>query len=149
FVFARRPHFRCDKLTILMRTLDFRKLHGSGCFVIPNPWDIGSARYLEHLGFRALATSSSGFAFSRGLCDGALPLVVMLQHFRVMVGAVDVPVNADFGSGYAIDPAGVGANVKLCIETGVSGLSIEDSTGNPAEPLYELPLALERLKAAR
>jgi len=132
-----------------MEKLDFRKLHGSGCFVIPNPWDVGSARYLQHLGFRALATSSGGFAFSRGLSDGAVPRDLMLQHIREIVSAVDVPVNADFESGYAIDPAGVAANVKLCIETGVSGLSIEDSTGNTAEPLYELPRALERLKAAR
>jgi 2-methylisocitrate lyase-like PEP mutase family enzyme len=132
-----------------MAKLDFRALHGSGCFVIPNPWDVGSARYLQHLGFRALATSSGGFAFSRALSDGAVPRDLMLQHIREIVSAVDVPVNADFESGYASDPAGVGANVKLCIETGVSGLSIEDSTGHPAAPLYELPLALERLKAAR
>jgi len=132
-----------------MRKLDFRALHGSGCFVIPNPWDVGSARYLQHLGFRALATSSGGFAFSRALSDGAVPRDLMLQHIREIVSAVDVPVNADFESGYAVETAGVAANVKLCVETGVSGLSIEDSTGNPAEPLYELPLALERLKAAR
>jgi 2-methylisocitrate lyase-like PEP mutase family enzyme len=132
-----------------MGRLEFRKLHESGCFVIPNPWDAGSARYLQNLGFRALATSSSAFAFSRGFSDGAIPRDMMLQHIRDIVSAVDVPVNADFESGHASDAADIEANVRLCIETGVSGLSIEDRTRDPAKPLYELPLALERLTAAR
>jgi 2-methylisocitrate lyase-like PEP mutase family enzyme len=127
----------------------FRKLHESGCFVIPNPWDAGSARYLQRLGFRALATTSGGFAFSRGLSDGAVPVDSMLRNIAEIVSAADLPVNADFESGYSPDPAGVAANVKLCIDTGVSGLSIEDSTGNTAHPLYEIPAAIERLQAAR
>jgi 2-methylisocitrate lyase-like PEP mutase family enzyme len=127
----------------------FRKLHDSRCFVIPNPWDTGSARYLQHLGFRALATTSGGFAFSRGLSDGTVPRDSILNNIAEIVSASDLPVNADFESGYAEDPAGVAASVKLCIDTGVSGLSIEDSTGNPTRPLYEIPVAIERLQAAR
>lgn len=127
----------------------FRKLHDSGCFVIPNPWDIGSARYLQHLGFRALATTSAGFAFSRGRADGAVDRSAVLAHIAEIVGSVDLPINADFEAGLATDPAGVAENVRLCIETGVSGLSIEDSTGNPGQPLYELPMAMARLRAAR
>jgi 2-methylisocitrate lyase-like PEP mutase family enzyme len=127
----------------------FRKLHESGCFVIPNPWDAGSARYLQHLGFQALATTSAGFAFSCGLPDGAVPRDRMLGNIGEIVGATDVPVNADFESGYADDPEGVAANVRLCIETGVAGFSIEDSTGDRIKPLYELTLAIERIKAAR
>jgi 2-methylisocitrate lyase-like PEP mutase family enzyme len=127
----------------------FRKLHESGCFVIPNPWDAGSARYLRHLGFQALATTSAGFAFSRGLPDAAVPRDSMLQNIAEIAGAVDLPVNADFESGYAHEPAGVAANVRLCIDTGVAGLSIEDNTQDQAKPLYELPLAVERIKAAR
>jgi len=131
------------------RRAAFRKLHESGCFVIPNPWDIGTARYLRHLGFRALATSSAGFAFSRGLPDAAVPCDAMLNHIAELVASVDLPVNADFESGYAQDPAGVARNVARCVETGVAGLSIEDSTGDRAKPLYDLPVAVERLKAAR
>ncbi len=127
----------------------FRKLHESGCFVIPNPWDIGSARYLRSLGFPALATTSAGIAFSRGLADTAVPSEDMLRHIREIVAAVDLPVSADFESGYASDPEGVGMNVRRCIETGVAGLSIEDSTGQRSNPLYELPRAVERIKAAR
>ena len=127
----------------------FRKLHESGCFVIPNPWDPGSARYLRHLGFQALATTSAGFAFSRGLPDSAVPRDSILGNIADIVAAVDLPVNADFESGYAHEPEGVAANVRLCVETGVAGLSIEDSTGNRMNPLYELPLAVERIRAAR
>jgi 2-methylisocitrate lyase-like PEP mutase family enzyme len=127
----------------------FRELHQTGCFVIPNPWDIGSARYLRHLGFPALATTSSGFAFSRGLPDGGPSRDVALAHFAEIAAAVDLPVNADFQSGYAPDAEGVAENVRLCAATGVAGLSIEDSTGDPAHPLYDLPVALERLRAAR
>ena len=127
----------------------FRKLHESGCFVIPNPWDPGSARYLRHLGFQALATTSAGFAFSRGLPDSAVPRDSILGNIAEIVAAVDLPVNADFESGYAHEPEGVAANVRLCVETGVAGLSIEDSTRNRMSPLYELPLAVERIRAAR
>jgi 2-methylisocitrate lyase-like PEP mutase family enzyme len=129
----------------------FRKLHERGCFVIPNPWDPGSARYLRYLGFQALATTSAGFAFSRGLpdTDRAVPRDSMLGHIADVVAAVDLPVNADFGSGYAREPEAVAQNVRLCLETGVAGLSIEDATGDRLSPLYELPLAIERIKAAR
>src|SRR6266446_3804010 len=128
------------------RRTAFRKLHESGCFVIPNPWDIGTARYLSGLGFKALATTSSGFAFSRGLpdTDWAVSRDMALAHFAEIVAAVTLPVNADFESGYAHDPEGVAENVRLCVETGVAGLSIEDSTGDPRSPLYDLPLAVER-----
>ena len=129
----------------------FRSLHASGCFVIPNPWDRGSARYLQHLGFQALATTSGGYAFSRGLPDGesAVPRDGLLENIAEIAAAVDVPVNADFQSGYALEPEGVAHNVRLCVGTGVAGLSIEDATGDPSSPLYELPVAVERLKAAR
>jgi 2-methylisocitrate lyase-like PEP mutase family enzyme len=131
------------------RRARFRQLHESGCFVIPNPWDRGTARYLAHLGFPALATTSAGLAFSRGLPDAAVPLEVVLQHIAEMVAAVELPVNADFESGYALEPEGVAGNVRLCVETGVAGLSIEDSTGDRAHPLYDLPMAVERIHAAR
>jgi 2-methylisocitrate lyase-like PEP mutase family enzyme len=129
----------------------FRKLHESGCFVIPNPWDPGSARYLRHLGFKALATTSAGFAFSRGLPDAnwAIPRDSAIAHIGDIVAAVDLPVNADFESGYAHDPEGVARNVRVCLDTGVAGLSIEDATGDRTTPLYDLPLAVERIKAAR
>ena len=129
----------------------FRKLHESGCFVMPNPWDPGSARYLRHLGFQALATTSAGFAFSRGLpdTDWAVPRGSLLAHIADIVGATDLPVNADFESGYAHDPESLAENVRLCIETGVAGLSIEDATGDRARPLYDLQLAVERIRAAR
>ena len=128
----------------------FRELHQSGCFVIPNPWDIGSARYLCHLGFPALATTSSGFAFTRGLPDGAgaVSRDLVLAHLAEISAAVDVPVNADFESGYARDAQDVAGNVRLCAAAGVAGLSIEDSTGDSAHPLYDLPVAVERLRAA-
>lgn len=129
----------------------FHALHGSGCFVLPNPWDAGTAVYLRHLGFEALATTSAGFAFSRGLPDEvrAIPRDLMLAHIREVVGATPLPVNADFQSGYADEPEGVAANVALCVATGVAGLSIEDSTGNRAAPLYEPGLAVDRIRAAR
>ncbi|MFL6463009.1 MAG: oxaloacetate decarboxylase [Bryobacteraceae bacterium] len=129
----------------------FRKLHQSGCFVIPNPWDVGTARYLQHLQFPALATTSAGFAFSRGLPDsnGAVIRDEMLRHIAEIVSATDLPVNADFGSGYAHDPEGVGQNVRACAKTGVAGLSIEDATGEEEDPLYPLPLAVDRIRAAR
>jgi 2-methylisocitrate lyase-like PEP mutase family enzyme len=129
----------------------FRKLHQSGCFVIPNPWDVGTARYLQHLQFPALATTSAGFAFSRGLPDsnGAVTRDEMLRHIAEIVSGTDLPVNADFGSGYAHDPEGVGQNVRACVKTGVAGLSIEDATGEEENPLYPLPLAVDRIRAAR
>lgn len=127
----------------------FRALHESGCFVLPNPWDIGTAIYLEHLGFEALATTSAGFAFSRGKRDGAVPRDEMLAHIREIVEATTLPVNADFLAGYADEPEGVAANVRLCIATGVAGLSIEDNTGRPDTPLYEKKLAIDRIRAAR
>ncbi len=127
----------------------FRTLHQSGCFVIPNPWNIGSARYLQGLGFKALASTSSGFAHSEGYADGAQSRDDVLEHLREIVEATDIPVNADFEGGFADDPAGVAENVRLCIETGVAGLSIEDSTSDPNIPLYDFDLALARVKAAR
>jgi 2-methylisocitrate lyase-like PEP mutase family enzyme len=127
----------------------FRKLHESGCFVIPNPWNVGTARYFQHLGFKALATTSSGFAHVEGFADGAVPRDVMLQHLREIVEATDVPVNADFEGGYADDPDGVAESVRLCIATGVAGLSIEDSTGDAAKPLYDFDFALARVRASR
>jgi len=133
------------------RRARFRKLHEEGCFVIPNPWDVGSARYLRHLGFQALATTSSGLAFSQGLpdADWAVPRDVVLRHVREIVASVDLPVNADFESGYAHEPEGVAESVRLCVATGVAGLSIEDSTGDDARPLFDFSLAVERIKAAR
>ncbi|HXQ40706.1 MAG TPA: isocitrate lyase/phosphoenolpyruvate mutase family protein [Candidatus Udaeobacter sp.] len=127
----------------------FRALHESGCFVIPNPWDAGSARYLQHLGFKALATTSSGCAWSMGLPDNAVGLEAMLAHLGAIVAATALPVNADFENGYADEPSGVAANVARAVETGVAGLSIEDSTGRSDHPLYDLPQAVERIKAAR
>lgn len=129
----------------------FRTLHASGCFVLPNPWDVGTAVYLKHLGFKALATTSAGFAFSRGLPDAPDAMAVddVLAHVRDIVQATTLPVNADFQNGYADDPEAVAGNVTRCVATGVAGLSIEDSTGNSATPLYDIQLAVERIKAAR
>jgi 2-methylisocitrate lyase-like PEP mutase family enzyme len=127
----------------------FRALHESGCFVIPNPWNVGTARYLQHLGFKALATTSAGFAHAQGYADGAQSRTQVLAHFKDLADATDVPLNADFENGFADDPAGVAANVTLCIATGVAGLSIEDSTNNPTSPLYDFDLALARVKAVR
>jgi 2-methylisocitrate lyase-like PEP mutase family enzyme len=127
----------------------FRALHESGCFVIPNPWDRGTARALQQLGYKALATTSAGLSFSRGAPDalGALPLEAVLGHVAEIVGSADLPVNADFQSGYALSPDGVAANVGRCVDTGVAGLSIEDASG--ARALFELPDAIERVGAAR
>jgi 2-methylisocitrate lyase-like PEP mutase family enzyme len=127
----------------------FHSLHESGCFVLPNPWDIGTAIYLERLGFKALATTSAGFAFSRGKPDGGVPRDEMLGNIREIAQATSLPVNADFLNGFADKPENVAANVKLCIDTGVAGLSIEDNSQNPAAPLYEKKLAIERIRAAR
>jgi 2-methylisocitrate lyase-like PEP mutase family enzyme len=126
----------------------FRKLHEAGCFVIPNPWNVGSARYLQGLGFKALATTSSGHAHAQGYPDGAQTRDAVLAHVRELVEATDIPLNADFENGFADDPSGVADNVTRCIATGVAGLSIEDSPKS-ATPLYELDLAVTRVKAAR
>ncbi len=131
------------------RVAEFRRLHQSGCFVIPNPWDIGSARILAGLGFPALATTSSGFAWSQGRPDNGVSLEQALTHFRAIAESVDVPVNADFEGGFAIQPGDIADNVGRAVQTGIAGLSIEDSTGNPEEPLYPFPLAVDRVRAAR
>ncbi len=131
------------------RVDSFRRLHAAGCFVMPNPWDAGSAVALEQLGFKALATTSAGFAWTLGLADNRLRLGQALEHLRAVVGVVRLPVNADFEGGFADEPEQVGANVKLAAATGIAGLSIEDSTGDAAEPLYEFDLAVERIGAAR
>jgi 2-methylisocitrate lyase-like PEP mutase family enzyme len=127
----------------------FRQLHQSGCFVIPNPWDLGSARLLAQLGFSALATTSSGFAWSMGRRDNGVSLRETLGHLRAIAGAVDIPVNADFEGGFATEPDAVAANVSAATGTGIAGLSIEDSTGDPSSPLFEFTLAVERIRAAR
>jgi 2-methylisocitrate lyase-like PEP mutase family enzyme len=127
----------------------FRRLHEAGCFVIPNPWDAGSARYLQQLGFKALATTSAGCAWTNGVADGHAGLEATLANVRAIAQATDLPVNADFESGFATTPEGVASHVAACVAAGVAGLSIEDSTGRPDEPLYPLPIALERLRAAR
>jgi len=135
------------------RRRTFRALHERGCFVIPNPWDVGSARYLQHLGFPALATTSAGFAFSQGLPDSADELVMTrernLGYIANIAAAVDLPVNADFMSGYGVEPEDVAESVTRCIATGVAGLSIEDSTGDRLSPLYDVRRAVERIRAAR
>jgi len=129
----------------------FRLLHQSGCFVLPNPWDVGSAIYLAHIGFKALASTSAGFAFTRGLPDSpvAVPLDLMLEHFKELATATALPVNADFQNGFAHEPDGVAANVTRCIATGVAGLSIEDSTGETGRRLYDFDRAVDRIRAAR
>jgi 2-methylisocitrate lyase-like PEP mutase family enzyme len=127
----------------------FAALHQSGCFVIPNPWDAGSARYLQSLGFQALATTSAGFAWSHARPDNGITRDMALAHLHEMVAAVDVPINADFENGFAPDAAGVAENVRLAVATGVAGLSIEDSTGDAARPLFTLDEAVQRLRAAR
>ncbi len=135
--------------SIAEKRREFRRLHETGCFVLPNPWDIGSARYLQGLGFKAIASTSAGFAFTQGLPDGAVTRDMMLAHLRELSEAADIPLNADFEGGFADDPDGVAESVRLCCATGVSGLSIEDSTGNPDNPLYDFELSLARVKAAR
>ena len=127
----------------------FRTLHESGCFVIPNPWNVGSALYLQGLGYKALASTSSGHAHALGLPDGGATRDMVLDHYRELAAAADIPLNADFENGFAHDPDEVAANVKLCIDTGVAGLSIEDFTGDESKPLYDFDLAVKRVRAAR
>jgi 2-methylisocitrate lyase-like PEP mutase family enzyme len=134
---------------ISARRSAFRQLHRSGCFVIPNPWDAGSARYLAHLGFKALASTSSGAAWSRAKADGQMSLQEVLAHLRELAAATALPLNADFEAGYAADAEGVAANVREAIATGVAGLSIEDSTGDASAPLRDIASAVERIRAAR
>lgn len=137
-------------MTPAERVARFRALHRSGCFVMPNPWDEGSARWLRGLGFPALASTSAGFAFTRGRADQDVPLDMMLVHLRDLVAAVpDIPINADFENAYADDPDGVAANVTACVATGVAGLSVEDAVGAGGSELYPFDLALARVKAAR
>jgi len=135
--------------TVAEKRKAFRALHASGCFVIPNPWDVGSARFLQGLGFKALASTSSGFAWSQGFPDNHVTREMVLAHLRALVEATDVPINADFESGFGADPAGVADSVNRAVETGVAGLSIEDSTGNRDKPLYDLDEAVARVRAAR
>jgi 2-methylisocitrate lyase-like PEP mutase family enzyme len=127
----------------------FFELHRSGCFVIPNPWDVGSARFLQSLGFKALATTSSGFAWSQGRPDGGISREMALSHLRQIVTATDIPINADYQNGFGQEPRDVGESVRLAVDTGIAGLSIEDSTGDSAKPLYDLDTAVARLRAAR
>ena len=140
------PHIRPS---IADKRRAFHRLHQEGCFVLPNPWDVGSARYLQTLGFKALATTSSGFAWSHGHHDGGMSRDRVLDHLTDMVEATDLPINADFEHGYAPDAAGLAESVRLAVETGVAGLSIEDSTGNAANPLFDADTAVERIRAAR
>lgn len=127
----------------------FRELHRSGCFVIPNPWNVGSTLYLQSLGFPALASTSSGYAHSMGHPDGAMSRDAVLAHYRELAAAADIPFNADFENGFAHEPDAVADNVRLCIDTGVAGLSIEDFTGDESAPLYEFDKAVARVRAAR
>lgn len=131
------------------RVAEFRQLHASGCFVMPNPWDVGSARALEQLGFPALATTSSGFAWTLGRADNHITLDQALDHLHVIAHGVEVPINADFEGAFAVDPQQVHANVMRATATGIAGLSVEDSTGDGEHPLYEFELAVERVRAAR
>jgi 2-methylisocitrate lyase-like PEP mutase family enzyme len=140
------PHVRPS---IADKRRAFHRLHEGGCFVIPNPWDVGSARYLQRIGFKALATTSSGFAWSHGHRDGGMSRDRVLDHLTEMVEATDLPINADFESGFAPNAAGVADSVRLAVATGVAGLSIEDASGDPSKPLYDIDIAVERLRAAR
>lgn len=135
--------------SIAERRTAFRRLHESGCFVIPNPWDTGSARYLASLGFPALATTSAGAAWAMGFADGETPREKMLAHIAEIVAATDLPVNADFEGAYADAPEALGEAVRLCAQTGVAGLSVEDFTGDRADPIYPFPVAVARMRAAR
>ncbi|WNC93377.1 isocitrate lyase/phosphoenolpyruvate mutase family protein [Paraburkholderia sp. FT54] len=135
--------------TVVEKRAAFKALHASGCFILPNPWDAGSARYLHTLGFQALATTSSGFAWSTGHADNSLPREAILAHLRKIVEATDLPVNADFENGFGSTPNEVAESVRLAVETGIAGLSIEDSTGNAAAPLFPIEVAVERIRAAR
>lgn len=128
---------------------EFHRLHQDGCFVIPNPWDVGSALWLQGLGFKALASTSSGFAWSQGFADNRVTREMALEHLRAMVEATDLPLNADFESGFGADAAGVAESVALAVQVGVAGLSIEDSTGNAAMPLFDIATAVDRMRAAR
>jgi 2-methylisocitrate lyase-like PEP mutase family enzyme len=147
------PSLSTPQAAFAERRKVFRALHERGCFVIPNPWDVGSARYLQHLGFPALATTSAGFAFSQGLPDSGDEAVIgrdrSLGYISSITAAVDLPVSADFMSGYGLAPEDVADSVTRCIATGVAGLSIEDATGDSLSPLYDLPSAVERVRAAR
>jgi 2-methylisocitrate lyase-like PEP mutase family enzyme len=136
-------------VTIADKRTTFRKMHESGCFVLPNPWDVGSARALQHLGFKAIASTSAGFAWSIGKADNRVTVEDVLSHLTALCGAVDLPVNADFEGGFAHKAEKVGINVARAVKTGVAGLSIEDSTGDAAKPLYDRAFAVERIKAAR
>ncbi len=136
-------------VSVAQRRKDFFKLHESGCFVLPNPWDVGSARLLASLGYKALASTSAGFAWSTGRGDYGLKLEELLDHLTELSNATDLPVNADFESGFADDPAGVAENVRKCAATGVAGLSVENRTSDPKSPLYEFSLSVERIRAAR
>jgi 2-methylisocitrate lyase-like PEP mutase family enzyme len=127
----------------------FRKMHESGCFILPNPFDVGTAKALQHLGFKAIASSSAGFAWTIGKADNHVTVDDVCRHLAALCAAVDVPVNADFEGGFAREPEKVAAHVARGVETGVAGLSIEDSTGDKDKPLYERSLAIERIKAAR
>lgn len=135
--------------SVAERRRNFHALHGSGCFLIPNPWDAGSARFLESLGFRALATTSSGFAWSQGRADGEVPLEAVLTHLALIVEATDLPVNADFQGGFEHEPHRVEQNVRAALDTGIAGLSIEDATSDPQHPLYDIELGVQRIRAAR
>ena len=137
------------RLSAADKRRNFHRLHEAGCFVIPNPWDAGSARYLQSLGFKALASTSSGCAWSQGRPDGGLSRDDVLAHLAELVSATDLPVNADFESGFAPRASGIAESVRLAVATGIAGLSIEDSTGNPKQPLYDLTDSVERLRAAR
>src|SRR5450756_1600612 len=136
-------------ITTADKRATFRKMHETGCFALPNPWDIGSAKALQHMGFKALASTSAGFAWSIGKADNHVTLDEVCEHLAALCGAVDLPVNADFEGGFAHQPDQVAINVARAVKTGVAGLSIEDSTGDKANPLYERALAIDRIKAAR
>jgi 2-methylisocitrate lyase-like PEP mutase family enzyme len=127
----------------------FRALHTSGCFVLPNPFDVGSARYLAHLGFKALASTSAGYAWTTGRPDNKVTADDVIAHLALISAATDLPVNADFENGFADDPDGVAANVTRAVHSGIAGLSIENSTGRADQPLYDDALAVARIKAAR
>lgn len=135
--------------TVTDKRRAFQQLHASGCFVLPNPWDAGSARFLAGLGFKALATTSAGFAWSKGRPDNGATRDMVLAHLHEMVDATDLPLNADFESGFGVDPAAVAQSVRLAVQTGVAGLSIEDSTGDAAHPLFDFDVAVDRIRAAR
>ncbi len=136
-------------VTTADKRANFRKLHEKGCFIIPNPFDVGTAKALQHLGFEAVASTSAGFAWTIGKADNRVTVDAVCDHLAAISAAVDIPVNADFEGGFAVEPEGVGRNVARAVKTGVAGLSIEDSTGDKDKPLFEANLAIERIKAAR